>query len=107
MGIGEDGLDDDLNFARDCIDGGCTIESVQDVLTRLERRRGFLALEVSKIEEVMAVLAKENLGGDRSLIADAMAAAVSIFAKTNDDYPNVGEVTNAWTLDPLRKQPKL
>lgn len=106
MGVGEDGLDDDLSFARDCIDGGCSVESVQDVLTRLERRRAVLALEVSKIEDVMAILAKENLGGDRGLIADAMAAAVSIFATTNDDYPNVGESTNAWTLDPLRKQPK-
>lgn len=107
MGVGEDGLQEDMQFAQNCIDEGCSVDAVQDVLTRLERRRAVLALEVSQIEEIMAVLAKENLGGDRNLIADAMAAAVSIFAKANDDYPAVGSTTNAWTLDPLKKQPKL
>lgn len=107
MGLGEDGLEDDLSFAQNCIDGGCSVDAVQDVLTRLERRRAVLSLEVDKIEQVMATLAKENLGGDRNLIADAMAAAVSIFSKANDDYPTVGDATNAWTLDPLKKQPKL
>lgn len=108
MGVGEDGLGEDLEFAQNCIDEGCSVESVQDVLTRLERRRAVLTLEVEKIEDIMAILAKENLGGDRSLIGDAMAAAVSIFAKTNDDYPNVGsEGVNSWSLDPLKKQPKL
>lgn len=104
--LGEDGLQDDLEFAQSCIDEGCTVDAVQDVLTRLERRRGVLALEVQKIEDIMGILAKENLGGDRNLIADAMAAAVSIFSKANDDYPNVGDATNAWTLDPLKKQPR-
>lgn len=107
MGLGEDGLDEDLAFARNCIDEGCSIDSVQDVLTRLERRRAVLALEVSKIEDIMSILAKENLGGDRNLIADAMEAAISIFSRANDDYPGVGDSTNAWTLDPLKKQPKL
>ena len=107
MGLGEDGLKEDLDVAQGCIDEGCTVDAVQEVLTRLERRRAVLALEVSTIEEIMAVLAKENLGGDRSLVAEAMAAAVSIFATTNDDYPSVGTQTNAWTLDPLKKQPKL
>lgn len=107
MGLGEDGLKEDMEFAQGCIEEGCTVDAVQDVLTRLERRRGVLALELSQIEEVMAVLAKENLGGDRSLVAEAMAAAVSIFAKTDDDYPSVGSNTNPWTLDPIKKQPKL
>lgn len=106
MGLGEDGLKEDLEFAQSCVEGGCAIDAVQDVLTRLERRRAVLALEVSQIEDIMAVLAKENLGGDRNLVAEAMAAAVSIFAKTNDDYPGVGSTTNAWTLDPIKKQPK-
>ncbi|CAN8067680.1 unnamed protein product [Agarophyton chilense] len=107
MGLGEDGLNEDLSFAQNCIDEGCSVDAVQDVLTRLERRRGVLALELSQVEEIMAVLAKENLGGDRNLISEAMAAAVSIFSKANDDYPNVGQTTNPWTLDPLKKQPKL
>ncbi|PXF43976.1 hypothetical protein BWQ96_06286 [Gracilariopsis chorda] len=107
MGLGEDGLKEDLDFAQQCIDEGCSIDAVQDVLTRLERRRAVLALEVTQIEEIMAVLAKENLGGDRNLIAQAMEAAVSIFSKANDDYPGVGQATNPWTLDPLKKQPKL
>lgn len=107
MGLGEDGLKEDLDFAQQCIDEGCSIDAVQDVLTRLERRRAVLALEVTQIEEIMAILAKENLGGDRNLVAQAMEAAVSIFSKANDDYPGVGQTTNPWTLDPLKKQPKL
>lgn len=106
MGLGEDGLKEDIQFAQDCIEEGCSIDAVQDVLTRLERRRGVLALELTQIEDIMGILAKENLGGDRGLVAEAMAAAVSIFSKANDDYPAVGE-TNPWTLDPLKKQPKL
>lgn len=107
MGIGEDGLEEDLKFAQGCIEEGCPVDAVQDLLTRLERRRAVLSLELSKIEEIMGVLARENLGGDRGLIAQAMEAAVSIFSKANDDYPNVGENVNPWTLDPLKKQPKL
>lgn len=106
MGLGEDGLKEDLSFAQNCIDEGCAVDAVQDVLTRLERRRAVLALELTQIEEVMAILARENLGGDRSLVAEAMAAAVSIFTKADDDYPTVGSATNAWTLDPIKEQPK-
>eukprot|EP00177_Eucheuma_denticulatum_P005494 GFKZ01009989.1.p1 GENE.GFKZ01009989.1~~GFKZ01009989.1.p1 ORF type:complete len:148 (+),score=20.18 GFKZ01009989.1:438-881(+) len=106
MGLGEDGLKEDLDFAQNCIDEGCSVDAVQDVLTRLERRRAVLAFELTKIEDVMGVLARENLGGDRNLVAQAMEAAISIFSKTNDDYPAVGDVTNAWTLDPLKEQPK-
>lgn len=95
-----------MSFARNCIEEGCSVNAVQDVLTRLERRRGVLALELTQIEDVMAVLARENLGGDRNLVAAAMEAAVSIFSKANDDYPAVGDATNAWTLDPLKEQPK-
>lgn len=106
MGLGEDGLSEDLEFAQNCIDEGCSVDAVQDVLTRLERRRGVLALEITKIEEIMGILAKENLGGDRNLVAAAMEAAVSIFSKAEDDYPGVGSSTNPWTLDPLKKQPR-
>lgn len=106
MGLGEDGLQEDMSFAKNCIEEGCAIDAVQDVLTRLERRRAVLALEITQIEDVMAILAKENLGGDRSLVSAAMEAAVSIFSKANDDYPGVGTATNAWTLDPLKEQPK-
>lgn len=106
MGLGEDGLREDIDFAKGCIDEGCSVDAVQGVLTRLERRRAVLALEVTQIEEVMGVLARENLGGDRNLVAAAMEAAVSIFAKADDDYPGVGNTTNAWTLDPIKKQPK-
>lgn len=106
MGLGEDGLREDLDFAQNCIEEGCEIDAVQDVLTRLERRRAVLALEVTQIEKIMAILAKENLSGDRGLVAEAMAAAVSIFTKADDDYPGVGSATNPWSLDPLKKQPK-
>lgn len=106
MGLGEDGLKEDLDFAQNCIEEGCEVDAVQDVLTRLERRRAVLALELSQIEEVMAVLARENLSGDRGLVAEAMAAAVSIFSKADDNYPGIGDKTNAWTLDPIKEQPK-
>ncbi len=105
MGVGEDGLQEDLDFARGCIEGGCEIDAVQNVLTRLEQRRAVLALEVSTIEEVMATLAKENLGGDRSLVAEAMEAAVRIFSKVEDNYPSTSP-PSGYTMDPLKKQPK-
>lgn len=105
MGVGEDGLQEDLDFARNCIEGGCEIDAVQGVLTRLEQRRAVLALEVSQIEEIMSVLARENLGGDRSLIAEAMEAAISIFSKTSDNYPKTG-VPSPYSMDPLKEQPK-
>lgn len=107
MGLGEDGLNEDLDFAKNCLEEGCEVDAVQDVLTRLERRRAVLALELSEIERVMGDLVRSNEGNDRNLVAQAMAAAVSIFSKANDDYPSVGSSTNAWTLDPLKKQPKL
>lgn len=105
MGVGEDGLKEDLDFARGCIEEGCAVDAVQSVLTRLEQRRAVLSLEVSQIEEVMATLAKENLGGNRSLVAEAMEAAVAIFAKSEDNYPATGN-PQGYTMDPLKKQPK-
>lgn len=105
MGLGEDGLEEDLDFARGCIEGGCAVDAVQGVLTRLEQRRAVLALELTQIEEVMATLARENLGGDRSLVAQAMEAAVRIFSKVEDNYPKTGN-PSGYTMDPLRKQPK-
>eukprot|EP00172_Hildenbrandia_rubra_P004199 Plantae.Rhodophyta-Hildenbrandia_rubra.ctg8044.p2 GENE.Plantae.Rhodophyta-Hildenbrandia_rubra.ctg8044~~Plantae.Rhodophyta-Hildenbrandia_rubra.ctg8044.p2 ORF type:complete len:149 (-),score=31.86 Plantae.Rhodophyta-Hildenbrandia_rubra.ctg8044:781-1227(-) len=103
MGIGEDGLEEDLDAARQCIDGGCEIDAVQKILTRLEQRRAVLALEVDQINEVMAILAKENLGGDRNLVAQAMEAALRIFSKTDDNFPKVGG-PSPWTLDKPKKK---
>lgn len=107
MGLGEDGLADDLSFAQQCIEEGCEVDAVQDVLTRLEQRRAILSLELGQINEIMSVLARENLGGDRNLVEQAMEAAVSIFSKTDDDYPSTG-MPSPWTLDkPKRKQSKM
>lgn len=105
MGLGEDGLKEDLDFAQGCIEEGCSIDAVQQVLTRLEQRRAVLALEVSNIEEVMATLARENLGGDRNLVSEAMEAAVRIFSKVDDNYPATSH-PSGYTMDPLKKQPK-
>lgn len=105
MGVGEDGLQDDLDFAKNCIDEGCSVDAVQGVLTRLEQRRAVLALEVSQIEDIMAILARENLGGDRGLISDAMEAAMSIFAKASDNYPAV-ENPAGYTMDKPKKKAK-
>ncbi len=105
MGIGEDGLQEDLDFAQKCIETGCEVDAVQQVLTRLEQRRAVLALEVSQIEEVMATLARENLGGDRSLVEEAMVAALRIFSKPEDNYPKASPPAG-YTMDPLKKQPK-
>lgn len=81
MGLGEDGLNEDLQFARNCIDEGCEVDAVQGVLTRLERRRAVLALERTHIEDIMAVLKKQNAGADQGVISDAMAAASRIMAR--------------------------
>lgn len=105
MGVGEDGLQEDLDFARGCITEGCSVDAVQEVLTRLEQRRAVLALEVTKIEEVMATLARENLDGDRSLVEQAMEAAVSIFSKADDNYPSATPAAG-YTMDPIKRQPK-
>lgn len=105
MGLGEDGLSEDLDFAQGCIEDGCSVDAVQEVLTRLEQRRAVLALEVSKIEEVMATLARENLAGDRNLVGEAMEAAVRIFSKVEDNYPSTSP-PSGYTMDPLKKQPK-
>lgn len=105
MGIGEDGLAEDLDFAQNCIAEGCSVDAVQDVLTRLEQRRAVLALEVANIEEVMATLARENLGGDRSLVEQAMEAAISIFSKADDNYPKATPASG-YTMDKIKKQPK-
>jgi len=81
MGLGEDGLLEDMKFAQNCIDEGCEVDAVQGVLTRLERRRAILALERTQIEDIMAVLKKENAGMDQGVIAEAMEAASRIFSK--------------------------
>lgn len=105
MGIGEDGLQEDLHLAREYIEKGGTVDDVKNMLTRLEQRRAILALQVTTIEDVMAVLIKNNLRGDRSLVAEAMEAALGIFSKSEDDYPSTG-TPSGYTMDPLRKQPK-
>lgn len=57
MGLGEDGLAEDIEAARSCIDEGCEVDAVQDILTRLEERRAVLQLEVTQIKDVMETLA--------------------------------------------------
>lgn len=107
MGLGEDGLDEDLKAARECVEGGCAVDAVQDILTRLEQRRGVLALELTQINDVMSTLAKENLGGDRNLIAQAMEAAVRIFSKVEDNFPATGDPMSYTGEKPKRKQSKM
>jgi hypothetical protein len=77
------------------------------VLTRLEERRAILSLEVSQIKEVMQTLARANLGGDRNLVADAVEAALGIFAKTDDNFPMTGQPMSYTGEKPKRKQSKM
>lgn len=107
MGLGEDGLAEDIAVARDCIEDGCSVDAVQDVLTRLEERRAVLSLEVTQIKEVMETLARANIGGDRNLVADAVEAALGIFAKTDDNYPMTGDAMGYTGEKPKRKQAKM
>lgn len=79
--------------------------SLQDILSRLDQRKTTLMREVTEINVVMAALAKANIGEDRSMVSDAMAAAVRIFSKVDDMYPKVGSPT-PWTMDKQKKKNK-
>ncbi|OSX81217.1 hypothetical protein BU14_0023s0022 [Porphyra umbilicalis] len=105
MGLGEDGLAEDLSAAKDCIDEGCEINAVQDILSRLDSRKTTLMREVTEINVVMAALAKANVGNDRGMVSEAMEAAVRIFSKVDDMYPKVGS-PSPWTMDKQKKKNK-
>ncbi|GAB0493073.1 hypothetical protein MMPV_004345 [Pyropia vietnamensis] len=105
MALGEDGLAEDLAAAKDCIEEGCEINAVQDILSRLDQRKTTLMREVTEINVVMAALAKANVGQDRSMVSEAMEAAVRIFSKVDDMYPKVGSPT-PWTMDKQKKKNK-
>mmetsp|Transcript_12268 Transcript_12268/g.33086 ORF Transcript_12268/g.33086 Transcript_12268/m.33086 type:complete len:148 (+) Transcript_12268:26-469(+) len=92
---GEDGLVEDLLAAQKCVDEGCEVDAVQDVLARLEARRSYLDAELREVNRVMAALAGGNMKEDRGAIAELVKAAIDIFSSSKDDYPAVG--VQPWT----------
>jgi hypothetical protein len=90
----------DYEFAERCMDGGCPVEDVQELLVRLEDRRKTLQKEVDKISDLMYKLARYNTAEDRGVLRDVVMAALSIFSKTENNYPEVGE--SPWSMDPYR-----
>ncbi|GJQ10179.1 hypothetical protein GpartN1_g1970.t1 [Galdieria partita] len=90
----------DYEFAERCVDGGCPVEDVQELLVRLEDRRKLLQKEIERISDLMAKLAKYNTAEDRGLLRDVVLAALSIFSRSESNYPEVGE--SPWSMDPYR-----
>lgn len=102
MGLGEDGLTEDLNLAQSYVTKGCTKEEASKLLQALEQRRAILSLEVTKVEEVMEELT-QSLGKDQSVLQQAMEAAMGIFSPSNDDYPSL-ESPTGYSMDKPKKK---
>lgn len=103
MGVGEDGLNEDLELARDYIENGCTKEDAVKLLQVLEQRRAVLSLEVTKTEEAIEKLSKLRVEGDKSVVQQAMEAAMGVFAPSQDDYPALDKPTG-YTMDKPKKK---
>ncbi|GJD07235.1 hypothetical protein Gasu2_16030 [Galdieria sulphuraria] len=71
----------DYEFAERCVDGGCPVEDVQELLVRLEDRRKILQKEIERISDLMSKLARYNTAEDRGLLRDVVLAALSIFSR--------------------------
>lgn len=50
---------------------------------------------------------RANLGNDRGLVADAVEAALGIFAKAEDNFPITGQALSYTGEKPKRKQSKM
>lgn len=50
---------------------------------------------------------RANLGNDRGLVADAVEAALGIFAKADDNFPITGQALSYTGEKPKRKQSKM
>uniref|UniRef100_A0A7S1ERU0 Uncharacterized protein n=1 Tax=Timspurckia oligopyrenoides TaxID=708627 RepID=A0A7S1ERU0_9RHOD len=95
-------IEADLKVAQECAEGGCSVEDVQQVLTRLEARRKFLTKELDTVSGLMAKLAGANMSEDRSAVAQVIDAAINIFTSSVDDYPAVGLAP--WTMEKPKKK---
>eukprot|EP00871_Galdieria_phlegrea_P000761 jgi/Galph1/1686/GphlegSOOS_G375.1 len=90
----------DYEFAEKCMEGGCPVEDVQELLVRLEERRKALQKEIDVISQLMSKLARYNASEERGLLKDVVLAAFSIFSRSENNYPEIGE--SSWTMDPYR-----
>jgi len=95
--------DNDLSAAQNCLEEGCEINEVQDILSRLESKKKELESEVLIISKVMGDLAKANMSKDRNFVAETMEAAINLFKRADDMYPKVGS-PSPWTMDKPSKK---
>lgn len=102
MGVGEDGLREDLEDARGIIDNGASVAQSQDMMSKLERRRAVLALEVTQIEDIIEELAESVKLGDKSILEKTMEAALGMFTKPEDKYPELPK-PSGYTMDKYKK----
>lgn len=102
MGIGEDGLKEDLDAAREIIDNGASTAHAQDMMSKLERRRAVLSLEVTKIEDIIEELTDNVKLGDKSILEKTVEAALGLFANSEDKYPGL-QNPSGYTMDKYKK----
>ncbi len=102
MGLGEDGLAEDLTTAQDMIQKGSTVEEVKEMITKLEYRRAILAHEVTDIEDIIDSLTKSIHTNDKSLLEQTMEAALSMFSPNDDNYPSTG-IPSGYSMDKPKK----
>lgn len=93
----------DLKIAQDCLEEGCEINEVQELLGRLQMKKQALEEEVEMLSIVMGNLAKANLSKDRGFVAEAVEAAIGLFQRAEDSYPKVGSPT-PWSMDKPSKK---
>jgi len=102
MGLGEDGLKEDMDSARAIIENGASTGQVQDMMTNLERRRAVLSLEVTQIEDIIEELAQNVKLEDKSILEKTMEVALGMFAPSEDKYPGLQNPTG-YTMDKYKK----
>jgi hypothetical protein len=102
MAAGDSSELNDLDIARKCYSGGCSTETVNDVIHRLETRRAVLQAEIDSINVVTNVLSKATGDTEHNVIADAVNAAIRIFSPDDDDFPLTG-IPSPFTMDKPKK----
>lgn len=102
MGLGEDGLAQDLKNAQEMISKGSTVEEAKEMMTKLEYRRAILAYEVTKIEDTLETLTKSLHSNDKTVLEQAMEAALNMFKPSEDNYPYTSN-PSGYTMDKPKK----
>ncbi|KAG5188770.1 hypothetical protein JKP88DRAFT_233986 [Tribonema minus] len=80
-------------LATSCLEEGCSVEMVDDLVASLKVRRSALILQLANVDDLLRQLEGSHAEKQSGAVNDIIKSVARLFSKGDDDYPMLSAPT--------------